>query len=115
MSKQEKGKGIPPGPRHDEVEQFKLLLLGTIVVELLFTASVMIGPLTIAAFLLLLLASILFKVGPPTMESTIWVIIASIFVVPLFYLRRWLHRRFSEVQSQLEQISPPDSSREKHA
>lgn len=107
----------PPGPRHAEVERFKLLMLYAAAVELLFFIAFfygIVGPALAAA--IILLVHIVFGV-PYTfaVEGGEWVVVALVLVGPLYYLRKSVRQRLSEAQSQLEHIAPPDSSREGQA
>ncbi len=106
----------PPGPRHAEVERFKLLLLYASAVELLFYIAFFYGIVAPAVMAAIILVNIV--LGMPhtiTVEGGGLVIVALVLVGPLYYLRKSVHRRLSEAQSRLEQIDPPDLSREGQA
>ena len=112
MKRPAKRKTLPPptGPRHKDVQRYTLLLCYSLITRLLFVAACLCGPGLAAAALLIRIV-----LGPPltvTVEGGwVGVILGLVLVGPLYYLRRYVDRRFLEAKHQLEEIGLPDSAR----
>lgn len=101
----------PPGPRHEEVQRYSLLLLISFSVGTLYALARLLGLAGIMFGILVLLSPLIF--GPGTVEyDGLWVFVLALALIgPLHYLRRHVERLFFEAKHQLEQIGLPDSAR----
>ena len=106
-----KDERIQHGPRQKEVQHFVRLLLKSLVVDFLFWVFILQGPLLLLLALAGFIAAREFGFGFHTRH--LWsAILATVLVVPLYYLRKNIERRLDEARYQLEQIGPPEPSEE---
>ncbi len=106
-----KDERIQHGPRQKEVQHFVRLLLKSLVVDFLFWVFILQGPLLLLLALAGFIAAREFGFGFHTRH--LWsAILATVLVVPLYYLRKSVERRLDEARYQLEQIGPPEPSEE---
>lgn len=106
----DKQKVLQHGPRQKEVQRFVKLLLEFIVVYLLFWAAAIYGPFWLVVLCTYFLVAIVLG-APARVNVNGWgvIILATVLVVPLYYLRKRIERRLDEARYQLEQTGLPES------
>ena len=108
--RRKKDEVIQHGPRQKEVQHFVKLLLWYVIVYFLFWAVLLNGPGLLGGYLL---TAIVFSLPFRTIDWRWWhwgtIILATVLVVPLHYLRKNIERRLDEARYQLEQIGLPES------
>lgn len=107
MMRKKKGEAIRHGPRQKEVRRFVGLSLAYLVVEFLFWISI---PEALLLVLVLggFVAARVFGFGFHVRGLWLEILVAAL-VVPLYYLRKNIERRFDEARYQLEQTGLPES------